>query len=138
MHFTRNNNVNTLFSNPSNPQSRDLVSHNPGISGLKNGPGSWDSGSRDCNPYLYFQRFRKYQCKLPQYFYCLPPSYYDICLSLKRVYCEKMVKGSTFRVTVSLFFFVQRNLRKRRTWKVSELKLHFRFSLNVFVIAVPR
>jgi len=29
------------------PKSRDLVSHNPGISGLKNGPGS---GSRDCNP----------------------------------------------------------------------------------------
>jgi len=41
MHFTRNNDVNrltgTLFSNP---KSRDLVSHNPGISGLKNGPGS--------------------------------------------------------------------------------------------------
>ena len=33
------------------PKSRDLVSHNPGISGLKNGPGSRDSGSRDCNPY---------------------------------------------------------------------------------------
>ena len=28
------------------PKSRDLVLHNPGISGLKNGP-----GSRDCNPY---------------------------------------------------------------------------------------
>ena len=34
------------------PKSRDLFSHNPGISGLKNGPGSRDSGSRDCNPYL--------------------------------------------------------------------------------------
>ena len=33
------------------PKSRDLVSHNPGNSGLKNGPGSRDSGSRsrDCN-----------------------------------------------------------------------------------------
>ena len=27
------------------PKSQDLVAHNPGISGLKNGP-----GSRDCNP----------------------------------------------------------------------------------------
>ena len=27
-----------------NPKSRDLVSHNPGISGLKNGPGSRDPG----------------------------------------------------------------------------------------------
>ena len=26
------------------PKSRDLVSHNPGISGLKNGPGSRDPG----------------------------------------------------------------------------------------------
>ena len=26
------------------PKSRDLVSHNPGNSGLKNGPGSRDSG----------------------------------------------------------------------------------------------
>ena len=34
------------------PKSRDLVSHNPGISGLKNGQGSRDPGSRDCNPYL--------------------------------------------------------------------------------------
>ena len=33
------------------PKSRDLVSHNPGISGLKNGPGSRDPGIRDCNPY---------------------------------------------------------------------------------------
>jgi len=31
------------------PKSRDLVSHNRGISGLKNGPG-W---SRDCNPYAW-------------------------------------------------------------------------------------
>ena len=30
-------------------KSRDLVLHDPGISGLKNGPGSRDSGSRDCN-----------------------------------------------------------------------------------------
>ena len=29
------------------PKSRDLVSHNPGISGLKNGPGSRDLGIRD-------------------------------------------------------------------------------------------
>ena len=29
------------------PKSRDLVSHNPGISGLKNGPGSRDPGIRD-------------------------------------------------------------------------------------------
>jgi len=29
------------------PKSRDLVSHNPGISGLKNGPGSLDPGIRD-------------------------------------------------------------------------------------------
>jgi len=28
------------------PKSRDLVSHNPGISGLINGPGSRDLGSR--------------------------------------------------------------------------------------------
>jgi len=41
MHFTRNNSVNTLFSNPS---------HNPRISGLKNGPGSRHPY---CNPYLY-------------------------------------------------------------------------------------
>jgi len=34
------------------PKSRDLVSHNHGISGLKNGPGSRDPGSRDCNPYM--------------------------------------------------------------------------------------
>ena len=39
------------------PKSRDLVSHNPGISGLKNGPGSRDSGSRDCNPYGLIQNF---------------------------------------------------------------------------------
>ena len=35
------------------PKSRDLVSHNPGISGLKNGPGSQDPGSRDCNRYFH-------------------------------------------------------------------------------------
>ena len=29
------------------PKSRDLISHNPGISGLKNGPGSRDPGIRD-------------------------------------------------------------------------------------------
>ena len=29
------------------PKSRDLVSHNPAISGLKNGPGSRDPGIRD-------------------------------------------------------------------------------------------
>ena len=29
------------------PKSRDLVSHNPGISGLKNGPGSRDPGIRN-------------------------------------------------------------------------------------------
>ena len=29
------------------PKSRDLVSHNPGISGLKKGPGSRDPGIRD-------------------------------------------------------------------------------------------
>ena len=29
------------------PKSRDLVSHNPGISGLNNGPGSRDPESRD-------------------------------------------------------------------------------------------
>jgi len=29
------------------PKSRDLVYHNPGISGLKNGPGSRDPGIRD-------------------------------------------------------------------------------------------
>jgi len=29
------------------PKSRDLVSHNPGISGLKNGPGSRHPGIRD-------------------------------------------------------------------------------------------
>ena len=38
------------------PKSRDLVSNNPGISGLKKQsgiPGSRDSGSRDCNPYAH-------------------------------------------------------------------------------------
>jgi len=38
------------------PKSRDLVSHNPGISELKNGPGSRDPGSRDCNPYMKLDR----------------------------------------------------------------------------------
>jgi len=41
MHFTRNNNVNTLFLIQ---KSRDLVSRNLGIWGLKNGPGSRDPG----------------------------------------------------------------------------------------------
>ena len=35
------------------PKSRDLVSHNPVISGFKNGLGSRDSGSRDANSYLF-------------------------------------------------------------------------------------
>jgi len=45
MHFTRSNNVNMCYFLI--PKSRDLVSHNPGISGLKNGPGSRDPGIRD-------------------------------------------------------------------------------------------
>jgi len=40
------------------PKSRDLVSHNSGISGLKNGP--------DCNPYLW-----RNLCKSLLYFYCV-------------------------------------------------------------------
>ena len=35
------------------PKSRDLVSHNPGISGLKNGPGSRDSGLQSLSTTLH-------------------------------------------------------------------------------------
>jgi len=46
------------------PKSRDLVSHNPGISGLKNGP-----GSRYCNPYLRFTKPPSFQISRKMLFY---------------------------------------------------------------------